>query len=75
MKKNATFEESLKNLEETVKNLEKGELSLDDSLKTFESGIEWARVCESKLEEAKGKVEALTKTEEGLKTVPFATKE
>ncbi|PIR17400.1 MAG: exodeoxyribonuclease VII small subunit [Deltaproteobacteria bacterium CG_4_10_14_0_2_um_filter_43_8] len=71
-----TFERSLSKLEEVVRHLEKGDLSLDDSLKTFEEGIKWSRMCESKLKEAKGKVEMLMKTEGGeLKAAPFKSEE
>lgn len=56
-----TYEEALAKLEESVRQLEKGALSLDDSLKAFEGGIKWSRLCEEKLSEAKGRVEMLIK--------------
>lgn len=59
------YEEALARLEESVRQLEKGELTLENSLKTFEDGIKWSRVCESKLNEAKGKVEMLIKSAGG----------
>jgi len=39
------FEKKLKNLETIVSKMESGELSLDDSLKNFESGVSIAREC------------------------------
>ena len=70
--KNETFEVALKNLEEIVRHLEKGDLSLDDSLKAFEEGIKWARQCETKLAEAKGKVEMLVRSASGeVSAQPF----
>lgn len=67
-----SFETSLSKLEEIVRHLEKGDLSLDDSLKAFEEGIKWSRICEQRLTEAKGKIETLIKAEGGeMKTAPF----
>jgi exodeoxyribonuclease VII small subunit len=56
-----TYEAALGKLEESVRHLEKGDLTLEDSLKAFEDGIKWSRLCEEKLSEAKGKVEMLVK--------------
>lgn len=55
------FEEALKKLEKIVEELEKGNLSLDDALKKYQEGIELARQCGSKLENAKKKIDVLTK--------------
>ena len=76
-----TFEAALKQLEEIVQRLEKGELSLEESLKLYEEGIELSRLCHGKLEEAEGKIEVLLKNARGdlvrdadgkPKTQPFA---
>ena len=70
------FEESVSELEQVVRRLESGELSLDDSLKSFETGIRLARECEERLKEAKGKVEQLIKTETGeMVEAPFQPNE
>ena len=37
MKKELSFEEALKELEEIVVNLEKGDISLDDAIKAYEN--------------------------------------
>lgn len=71
-----TFEQALGKLEEIVRHLEKGDLTLDDSLKAFEEGIKWSRLCEQKLTEAKGKVEMLVKTAGGeIKETVFKAEE
>ena len=58
------FEDALKELEEIVKKMENGDLSLDESLKLFERGITLTRMCSSKLEHAKQKIEILVKENE-----------
>lgn len=71
-KKNPSFEKDLEQLEAIVASLEEGGLSLDDSLKQFESGIRLARRCEKALTDAEKKIEILTKNAEGeLEAEPF----
>ena len=66
------FEEALSELEAVIKKMESGELSLDDSLQAFERGVELARQCRKKLEEAERKVEILLRDESGkLTTEPL----
>jgi len=66
------FEGSLKQLEEIVSKLEGGELTLDQALELFEEGIKLSRYCNTKLEEAERKVEALIKSADGsLVETPF----
>lgn len=54
------FEQSVNELELIVKQLEKGELTLEDSLKQFEKGINLARKCQEVLSQAEQKIEILT---------------
>ncbi len=61
--KPVSFEEALKKLEESVNKLEEGSLGLEDSLKTFEEGIQWSRHCHNRLAEAEKRVEILLKTD------------
>jgi exodeoxyribonuclease VII small subunit len=69
-----SFEESLKKLESIVSKLEKGDLSLEESLKLFEEGVDLSATCKKELEEAEGKVEMLIKRRDGtFKTEPFPT--
>ena len=58
------FESALKELETLVSRMESGELSLDESLKAFERGIELTRKCQSSLEAAELRVKTLTKDKE-----------
>ena len=53
------FERSLAELEQIVEKLEQGELSLDESLRHFERGVQLTRVCQSALKQAEQKVEIL----------------
>ena len=69
------FESALKRLEEIVQKLEEGNLSLDDSLKLFEEGIQLSRFCTKKLSEAEKKVEKLTKIGEEFKLEPLDIEE
>lgn len=62
-KKELSFEEAVKALEQTVKDMESGDLGLDELLADFEKGIGLLRLCEKKLAEAEGRVEVLTKAE------------
>ncbi len=48
-KKSFPFEESLARLESLVEKMESGDLSLEDSLKTFEEGIKLTRECQQDL--------------------------
>ena len=59
------FETSLKKLEEIVKELEEGELSLEQSLERYEKGVNLARFCSAKLEEAEKRIEMLQKKDSG----------
>ena len=55
------FEELLKELEEIVKELESGNLSLDDSIKKYQKGIELSAEWQKMLEDAKSII--ITKVE------------
>ena len=66
-KKN-NFEEALEKLENLVTKLESGELSLEDSMKSFEEGIKLTRLCQSQLAEAELKVKKLIEENGEIKT-------
>jgi len=55
----AEFEQSLDELEQLVQRMEHGDLSLDDSLKTYERGIALYRNCQAALEQAELRVRLL----------------
>ncbi len=76
MAEKRTFEKSMEELEGVVKGLESGDLSLDDSIKAFENGMNLTKECEGMLSDAKGKVEKLVKGAGGdLATENFEPKE
>ncbi len=58
-KKQPSFEEALAELEEIVERLESGDLTLDESLKTFEQGVALTRQTQKALEAAEQKVQVL----------------
>ena len=53
------FETSLEKLEKLVEQMEDGDLTLEDSLKTFEEGIRLTRECQQALAAAEQKVKLL----------------
>jgi exodeoxyribonuclease VII small subunit len=55
------FERSLAELEGLVERLERGDLPLEEALKTFERGVELTRHCQTSLQAAQQKVEILLK--------------
>jgi exodeoxyribonuclease VII small subunit len=76
MSKKINFENALKRLEQIVQRLESGDLSLDESLRLFEEGVELSRLCTKKLSEAEAKVEKLVKLgEKEFKTEPLEMEE
>ena len=62
---------AIKDLEKIVEDLESGELSLEQSLKTFEKGIKLTRQCQGELEKAELKVKKLVEENGELKTKPL----
>jgi exodeoxyribonuclease VII small subunit len=63
------FEAALAELDTVVKQLEQGDLSLEQSLKLYERGVELSRFCHARLEEAERRIEILTERGE-LKQAP-----
>jgi len=55
----AEFEKSLDELEHLVERMEHGELSLDESLQSFERGVALYRTCQGALDAAKLRVSQL----------------
>ena len=53
------FEKSLVELEQLVEKMEGGDLSLEESLKCFERGIELTKTCQRALSDAEQKVKIL----------------
>ena len=60
MTKKFDFNKGLLELESIVKTMESGDLSLEDSLKYFEQGVQLTRQCQSALSEADQKIALLS---------------
>jgi len=67
----ADFEHSLTDLQALVERLENGELSLEDSLSSFEQGIRLTRDCQAALTQAEQKVQMLLERDGELQQVDF----
>ena len=63
MSNNTDFEASLLELEKIVEKLEGGEISLDESIKLFEKGMELSNDCRKTLNTARQKIITLTEAE------------
>jgi exodeoxyribonuclease VII small subunit len=59
------FEAALSELEQIVLRLEQGELSLEESLRQFERGVELTRGCQKSLRQAEQKIRILAKKQDG----------
>ena len=53
------FEKALNELETLVEVMEEGDMSLEESLKQFERGVDLTRQCQTALKEAEQKVQIL----------------
>ena len=60
--KEIDFEKTMQELEKLVERMEQGDLSLEQSLKDFERGVELTRLCQSALRDAEQKVQVLMKS-------------
>lgn len=56
---NMNFEQAVAEFEEIVAGLEKGDLSLDESVRTFQRGVELSAYCTNKLNEVEKKIKIL----------------
>ena len=60
-KKEQSFEEAMKQLEEIANELEKGNLSLEESVIKFEEGMKLSKQCSDMIESAEKKITILMK--------------
>lgn len=67
------FEKALNELEQLVEKMEAGDLSLEESLKHFERGIELTRACQQALQSAEQKVQVLLSEDDKQKLAAFDT--
>lgn len=63
-KKEPTFEEAIEELEKITRDLENGNLSLDESIQSYEKGMELKKLCLGILEKAEKKLEYLERKED-----------
>jgi len=59
VKKEVSFEDKMKRLEEIVSQIERADVELEASIKLFEEGVEISKDCQSLLDGAEKKVKAL----------------
>ena len=65
------FEKALAELESLVERLERGDVPLDEALRTFERGVALTRHCQACLQAAQQKVEILLKRSGQPELQPF----
>lgn len=68
-----TFEEAMQELTQIVQQLENGNLSLDDSIKAYQKGMELSQICQTKLQDAKKSI--VTMMDDTGQETPFAGEE
>ncbi len=61
-----SFEKAMEELEQIVEDLETGDISLEETIKKFERGIELSKFCQDKLNQIEQKLNKLVKTENGF---------
>ena len=54
-----SFESAMRQLETLVSKMESGDLSLEESLKAFEKGVNLTRFCQDQLQKAELKIQEL----------------
>ena len=66
-----SFEEFMEELEKITTKLEKEQISLDESVKLFEDGMNISKECNKKLEEAEKRITMLVETKDGFEETDF----
>ena len=69
------FEAALARLESLVGDLEAGELSLEDSLRSFEEGVRLVRLCSDRIQSAELRISELEAGADGIRERPLDVKE
>ena len=64
-KKNETFEELVKRLEQIVERMESGDIDLDESIKLYEEGLDKSTKLTEMLTATRTKIQQLIKQENG----------
>lgn len=63
--KNKTFEDAITELEKVVNELENEDLTLDESVKKFQNGMELSTYCNKLLDDAEKKISVLIEKSDG----------
>jgi exodeoxyribonuclease VII small subunit len=67
-----TFEAALQELTSIAEKLERGDLSLEDSIQSFERGMVLKKICLTRLSEAEGRIDSIMKNDKGeISQKPF----
>nr|WP_253307922.1 exodeoxyribonuclease VII small subunit [Rickettsia endosymbiont of Ceutorhynchus assimilis] len=69
IEENVSFESALAELEEIVKKIDDGQESLESAVNSFERGVLLKNYCEKKLQEARLKIEKITKLADSTVTL------
>ena len=69
------FEGAMARLEAIVSALEEGKVSLEESLKMYEEGVELLRQCTRHIQEGRARVEVLTRQGEEMLPVPYESED
>lgn len=72
-KEELSFEELMVKLEDITNKLENEKLSLDESVKLFEQGMEISKECNNKLEDAEKRITILINENNEIKEEDFNT--
>ena len=75
MSEDINFEDAMKKLEGIANELEKGDLTLDESVRKFEDGINLSKKCNAFLDTAEKKITMLINNGEEIKEENFIPKE
>ena len=70
-----SFEQALERLETIVKAMESGDLALEQAISEFQEGMQLARICREKLDQAEQKIEMLVSEAGSLTKKPFQAEE
>jgi exodeoxyribonuclease VII small subunit len=60
-----SYEKALELLDQKLRELEDGQLSLDDSLKAVDEARRYLKLCQDRLEAARGRIEVRAETPAG----------
>ena len=72
-RKKRDYEAAIAELESLVERLEQGDISLEESLKLYESGVLLSRDCQEALQQAEQKVQMLLQQSGEAQLVDFDT--